>query len=781
LGLAGLSGVRLSSALSAALLVAGAGVGAGLLFGDAGSLRVFGWSPLPAIATAWRALWGWGAWPAAAALVVAGGAVFARRQTDPLTWVWTRALGAELFLFAALALSAAAWGPRSPAEEGPGGLIGWALLAASRLMLGRVATTLLWSIVGLVGILAAFQIGARRIARGLEIFAEAVQPPTATAPVSRATPPRPPAPVVPEPPETAQPPSASRKPSGRPKHSPGPVAAPVRAGSPEPEPPGPAPRPATPEPGGRTVRAKTRTPAGEPAAPPSRPAALPPRRGAARDLPGLDLLPAGAGQAGESDDAGLQAMAETIVRTLGGFGVPVEVVTIERGPAFTRFGLRPGQIMRAGQPTRVRVARITALRQDLAMALAVPAIRMEAPVPGKSLVGIEVPNPHTDRVALRDLLASAAFTRARRKSPLVLALGQDVSGAPAMADLGAMPHLLIAGTTGSGKSVCLGVILASLLFQNTPDALRLVLVDPKRVEMARYNRLPHLVAPVVTDVPEAIGALRWVVAEMDQRYQRFAARGARDRATFNARSPAGEAPIGTLVVVIDELADLMMASAADTEPLLTRVAQLGRTAGIHLIVATQRPSTDVITGLIKANFPARIAFAVTSGVDSRVILDQVGAETLLGRGDMLFQAPDAPHPRRVQGALVADGEIDALVAFWCRSHWSEPPRLPPWDDLVPSDDPDAELYAKAQAIAAAETRVSPSLLQRRLRIGFGKARQMYDRLDADGWLGQAGEGASHEDASPEDEGDDPGPRRGARSGRRPGGSRIDWVDDEFEG
>jgi S-DNA-T family DNA segregation ATPase FtsK/SpoIIIE len=453
-------------------------------------------------------------------------------------------------------------------------------------------------------------------------------------------------------------------------------------------------------------------------------------------------------------------MGEKIERTLGAFGVPAQVVQIERGPTVTRFGLQPGTIERGGRQQRVKVSRITSLKDDLALALAARSLRIEAPVPGRPMIGIEIPNPETHLVGLRGLLEGAAFRRAGKDSRLTLALGRDVSGQAVVADLTAMPHLLIAGATGSGKSVCLHTVIASLLFQNTPDTLRLVLVDPKRVEFSRYGRLPHLVGKVVTEIPDLLGALKWAAGRMDHRYRLFAERRVRDLASYNARSPAGEAPLPVLAIVIDELADPMLIAPEDTEPLIMRLAQLGRATGIHLVVATQRPSTDVVTGVIKANFPARIAFAVASGTDSRVILDNTGAESLLGRGDMLFQAPDASRPRRAQGTFVADEDLNRLVAFWEGSTWSVASGTSPWADLVEPLDAEERLFQSAIALAEQSPRVNASLLQRRLRIGYRKARDLMDRLEQEGFV----------DSSDAEGG------RGAAAD-----ADLDWVDDEFEG
>jgi S-DNA-T family DNA segregation ATPase FtsK/SpoIIIE len=784
-----LTGPTLVSALGGVTLFVGAVATLALAFGTSAGLEAPGAPAMAAIAAGWRHLCGWAAWPIALGLVWAGGGLLWLRHTDPWQLPWGRVLAIEMALAAALALSAAAWGPHSPEGSGEGGEIGWALATTATRLLGPVPAALLWLAIGSAGVLGAFKIGARAIAEQLNTLADSL----AAAPL--ASPPNDPSlppgakPVVAGPGSSAVADPQARAPAAG-QQAPLPSAA-------SPPPPGraepaqarrsaPSRVPKLPA----TVQASEGTPpsAGQAAQPPLPgypPAAAAGTRKPARGergaryrppagLPGLDLLHAQVPSGKRPEDSVAQvAMAETIARTLSSFGAPADVVAIEPGPSFTRYGLKPGTVMRAGQPRRVAVARIVALRHDLALALAVPAIRIEAPVPGRALVGIEVPNPQTEPVGLRDVIESPPFARARKRSGLAIALGRDVTGETVAADLAAMPHLLIAGTTGSGKSICLNVILASLLFQSTPDALSLLLIDPKRVEMIGYNGLPHLIAPVVTDWREAVGALRWLVGQMDDRFTRFAARGVRDRAAFNSRSPAGEAPVPALVVIIDELADLMLTAGEEVEPLVTRIAQLGRAAGIHLIVATQRPSTDVVTGLIKANFPARIAFAVASGIDSRVILDRTGAEALLGRGDMLFQAPDAPDPRRLQGALVTDAEIAALVAFWKGSHWQGPRRLPPWDDLVPSDDPDAALYARAQEIALDTPQVSASLLQRRLRVGYAKARALHDRLVDDGLVGVDADPAH--DGQAEDDFDADRDRY-----TRPSERDLGWVDSEFD-
>ena len=366
------------------------------------------------------------------------------------------------------------------------------------------------------------------------------------------------------------------------------------------------------------------------------------------------------------NSASIRERVEVIEHTLESFGAPATVVEINQGPTITQFGVEPNYIIqRGGKRTKVKVGKIAGLADDLALALAARSIRIQAPVPGKGYVGIEVPNSAKALVSLRDVMESTEY--ARMKSSLRIGLGQNVAGQPIVADLAVMPHLLIAGTTGSGKSVCVNGLIACLLLQNTPDDLRLVMIDPKRVELTGYNGIPHLAAPVVVDMDRVIGTLQWALREMDNRYKQFAAAGARNIEEYNRKLRRGD-PNATklpyIVIFIDELADLMMLAPEDTERSVTRLAQMARATGIHMVIATQRPSVDVVTGLIKANFPARIAFAVASGTDSRVILDATGAERLLGQGDMLFQSPDAAAPVRLQGCFVSDGELAQLITYW---------------------------------------------------------------------------------------------------------------------
>jgi len=449
-----------------------------------------------------------------------------------------------------------------------------------------------------------------------------------------------------------------------------------------------------------------------------------------------------------------QQRGRLIEATLTSFGAPVQVVAINRGPSITQFGVEPLFMeTRGGIRTKVRVNKIASLADDLALALAAPRIRIQAPVPGHSYVGIEVPNDEMALVALRDLLETDALKQ--NTNALRFALGKDVTGHPINTTLESMPHLLIAGTTGSGKSVCVNAILTCFLMHNTPDDLKLILIDPKRVELTGYNGIPHLLSPVIVEIDRVIGALQWMTREMDKRYHQFAQVGSRNITDYNAKMKLqGMKKLPLLVIVIDELADLMMIAPGETEQTITRLAQLARATGIHMILATQRPSVDVVTGLIKANFPARIAFAVASNTDSRVILDQPGAERLLGRGDMLFQAPDAPSAARLQGVFVSDHEIQTLVEFWRAQVTGSSPsatatpapidiprsdiplkQTPLFEDMTPADTNADPLLPDAIELVRKEGRASVSMLQRRMRIGYTRAARIVDMMEDKGIVG----------------------------------------------
>ena len=450
------------------------------------------------------------------------------------------------------------------------------------------------------------------------------------------------------------------------------------------------------------------------------------------NLPPLDMLdPTSPKSYGDTD---VRRKVHIIEDTLESFGVPAQVVEVNQGPAVTQFGLDPGYVERRSggevQRQRVRVARIARLADDLSLALAAAPIRIEAPVPGRSVVGLEVPNEAISVVALRGVMEADEFEFT--DSRLALALGEDVSGLPVVVDLGLMPHLLIAGATGSGKSVCMNAVICCLLFNNTPEDLQMLMIDPKMVELVGYNGIPHLIAPVVVQVEQVVGALAWVTSQMDERYKEFNKMGVRNLDEYNrrVRRLKSKDSLPVLIVLIDELADLMMVAPDEVERHICRVAQMGRATGIHLVIATQRPSVDVVTGLIKANFPARISFAVTSQTDSRVILDQGGAENLLGRGDMLFMSPQQATPIRLQGCFVSDKEINRLTKFW-RSQQSEQEQgelFPPWTGYEVTDETD-DLLQRAVDLIEGRERVSASFLQRKLHIGFPRAARLIDQLE----------------------------------------------------
>lgn len=418
--------------------------------------------------------------------------------------------------------------------------------------------------------------------------------------------------------------------------------------------------------------------------------------------------------------------------TLESFGVKAKVIQVSRGPAITRYEIQP--------PAGIKVSRIVSLADDIALSMAAPGVRIEAPIPGKAAVGIEVPNKEISMVHLRDLLETQEFMQA--KSKLTMALGKDIAGNPVVADLAKMPHLLIAGATGSGKSVCLNTLIASILFKATPDEVKFLMIDPKMVELATYNGIPHLVSPVVTDPKKAATSLRWAVREMEKRYELFAAAGVRDITRYNKmfktkRPDNGGSPLPLIVVIIDELADLMMVAPADVEDAVCRLAQMARAAGMHLVVATQRPSVDVITGLIKANIPSRISFAVSSQIDSRTILDMAGAEKLLGKGDMLFFPVGASKPLRVQGAFLSDREVEDLVSYLKKQ------AEPVYDEKILIEEPreeappemEDELLPQAVRILIETGHASISMLQRRLHIGYARAARLIDIMEKRGIVG----------------------------------------------
>lgn len=452
-----------------------------------------------------------------------------------------------------------------------------------------------------------------------------------------------------------------------------------------------------------------------------------------RGLPPLNLL---SGVRSQPTAGDVKANLYTIQKTLENFGIPVEMGEVRVGPTVTQYSLKPAD--------GIKLSRITALHNDLSLALAAHPIRIEAPIPGKSLVGLEVPNQKVALVPLRELLESKDWME--RRPDLFIALGKDVAGKPWFTRLSSLPHLLVAGATGSGKTVCLNAIIISLLFQHTPETLRFILVDPKRVELPLYNGIPHLLTPVITDVQKTVNALKWTIGEMERRFEILSKTGKRDIATYNKSM---EQKIPYLIFIIDELADLMVAAGAEVEAGIIRLAQMARAVGIHLILATQRPSVEIITGLIKANIPARIAFSVASSIDSRTILDASGAEKLLGRGDMLWSPPDLSKPKRLQGALVSDEEIKRVVDFL------KSDEIPQYDETVTAkqqagfifsgneaaslDDSDP-LLAEAEEVIRQAGKASASLLQRRLKVGYARAARLLDLMEQAGLIGP-GDGA----------------------------------------
>ena len=440
-------------------------------------------------------------------------------------------------------------------------------------------------------------------------------------------------------------------------------------------------------------------------------------------FPSLDILAKGEVGQNNNDEVAYNAMR--LEDVLSSFGISAKVVNATQGPTVTRYEIEPAQ--------GVKVSRIVNLTDDIALNLAAQHIRMEAPIPGKSAIGIEVPNTKTEAVHLRDVLDCGDFKEARGGIPV--GLGKDIAGKPVITDLAKMPHLLVAGTTGSGKSVCVNTLISSILFSRKPEEVKLLLIDPKMVELSVYNGIPHLMAPVVTDMKKAAAVLRWAVREMEARYKAFAASGKRDIKSYNEAHPKSAMPL--IVLIIDELADLMMTAPDDIEEYISRLAQMARAAGIHMVLATQRPSVNVITGSIKANVPSRISFAVGSQIDSRTILDMAGAEKLLGKGDMLFSPIGANKPIRVQGAFISDDEVEHLVEFVKQQ------REPEYDDTVTAeaeketaaqdnDEQDIyrdELLERAVNLVMESGQASVSMLQRRFRIGYTRAARLVDTME----------------------------------------------------
>lgn len=462
-------------------------------------------------------------------------------------------------------------------------------------------------------------------------------------------------------------------------------------------------------------------------------------------LPPLDLLSIGATY--KPDKRTINMTAGLIEKTLDEFGIPAKVVGFRTGPTVTQFAVEPGYIDKSDEERqKIRVAQILSLQRDLTLALSAERLRIEAPVPGKSYVGIEIPNPNSADVHLRPLLESEAFYRVN--SPLALILGRDVSGRPVVADLASMPHLLIAGTTGSGKSVCITALTTCLVMNNTPEDLKLAIIDPKRVELMRFNGLPHLMGNVETDIDRILGVLRWATTEMDYRYKLLEKARARNIDSYNRKMEHRKKPkLPKIVILIDELADLMISAPDESEHAIIRLAQKARAIGIHLIIATQRPSTDVVTGLIKANFPTRISFTVATSIDSRVVLDTSGAETLLGKGDMLFLHPEIGLPLRAQGVIVTDKDLNRVIKWWqkrpvvkketIQARYDDSDQAP-WEEKIGFEDQSEEddiLIEDAIELIKTEGHASASYFQRQLRVGYPRAARLVDQLEQMGIIG----------------------------------------------
>ena len=456
--------------------------------------------------------------------------------------------------------------------------------------------------------------------------------------------------------------------------------------------------------------------------------------------PPIDLLNRSDTTRDPNLNARIEEGSRKLLATLESFGVQAKLTHVTHGPAITRYELQPAP--------GVKVSRIVGLVDDIALNMAADGVRIEAPIPGKPAVGIEIPNEKIETVSLRDVLESPEMMR--EKSPTAVALGKGISGTPVVADMAKMPHVLIAGATGSGKSVCINTIINSIIYRASPKEVRLILIDPKVVELSVYNGIPHLLVPVVTDPKKASAALSWAVVEMEHRYKRFESMGVRNIEGYNHAIGPDEEPMSKIIVIIDELADLMMVAPGEVEESICRLAQLARAAGIHLVIATQRPSVNVITGVIKANIPSRIAFAVSSQIDSRTILDTGGAEKLLGRGDMLYAPQGAGKPTRVQGCFVSDDEVQRIVDYVRGRHDAdynedviEQMNTAATEEKAAAGDAPAsgeavdEMLSKAIELAVEAGQVSISMLQRRLRVGYARAGRLVDEMTMRGITAEA--------------------------------------------
>ncbi len=678
---------------------------------------------------------GWGAYPAAVSILLCGLLWLAHQLDQPLKWRWRPFVGAEVTIFSLMALTHAIMGRddlwKIVGEQWSGGIVGWAVSTVLSTYLGWPATVLILTGLTLFGLAWTFDVtidDLQRIAQWVRRTRSTYRArrrstsdsPAETSIVSQRQSPAPSADrdaAIEARPQTIQAQSQSQ---------------------PQPKPQAP-PVPATVPP---VSPVSYITQSGDESDEPTSPVtSINPYFQRHFQPPPLTLLREPEGPA--LTDEEIRKKSNIIQKTLAQFDVPVEITEVRVGPAVTQFGVAPGYVERRNSSRKIRVNKISALSDDLALALAAPRIRVEAPVPGRPYVGIEVPNSNVQTVTLREVMESEDFQVI--KSPLAVALGRDVSGEALAANLSTMPHLLIAGTTGSGKSVCIKALTTCLVYNNSPAQLRLVMIDPKMVELVRFNGLPHLYGHVEVDLERVVKVLRWVAWEMDARYKRFAKAAARNIDEYNhLAKEKGEAPYPRLVVLIDELSDLMMLAPEEVERTICRIAQMARATGIHLVVATQRPSTDVVTGLIKANFPARISFATVSQTDSRVILDMPGAETLMGQGDMLYLAADAGYPVRLQGCYVSEEETDQVVHFW-REQVGFVEQQAPWERLIrkgqlngeddEGEDGDDELLEEAIELVQEAGSASASLLQRKLRIGHPRAARLMRIMEEQGVIG----------------------------------------------
>jgi len=663
-------------------------------------------------ANALRTLFGWGAFALPVAAFAASYFLIRRGEANESLVSWGRVFAAEIFFAVVLALADLIVAPKiddlAKTATG-GGFVGYAISWGLAQVIGTIGTGIVLGLLGLIALVGIMGLSTEHLRTWSNSLLERVDQPTSTL-VPRPERIKADEPVVSVPKPRFEPPSA-----------------PVRA---VPEKSPVLVRPAF----GTKPPMKT---SGQPILTP---------RGRARkrtpQLPSLELFdPSNEAKYGESD---AKRKGDLIIETLASFGIPAKIVEINAGPTITQFGLEPGFVDRRTadgemRQRKVSVNRIAALQHDLELALAAAPIRIETPVPGRPIVGIEVPNHSISVVSLRGVMESDAYKK--KKTPLRIALGRDVSGVSIGADLGSMPHLLIAGATGSGKSVCINAIIACLLIQNSPDDLRFVMIDPKRVELVNFNGVPHLLGPVIVNTDEVVACLRWLAREMDNRFTLFAKEKVRNIDAFNDKmNKNGGDTMPFIIALIDELADLMLSAPEETEKLLTRLAQMARATGIHLVIATQRPSVDVVTGLIKANFPSRISFAVTSSIDSRVVLDMPGAEKLLGKGDMLYMASDSSKLSRLQGCFVSDDELARLVHFWREKAITDMRDIatePPWKNMggdAREGSDDALIQQALQAIRQYD-RTSISFLQRKLGIGYPRAARLMDQLEEHGIVG----------------------------------------------